>query len=934
MAIFGEPLTAMVQNLGQTHNSYASAGGTSSQVLSQGFTTGPDSDGYELLGFGVDIDGSGSQFPDGPTSVSVAVHADLGGKPGAKLFDLLSPSEYAAGHSFFEAPSGTALDPGTSYVLVWRHLGGTVHRLAKTSSGSTDRGARAGFAMADAFYQGADLANMAADPNSNVLEIAVYGRNTQNAIGVPRVWFLRRMRGCWLRTFRVSGILTGSPMWAVRSRRASCTSSPIGGSGWTAAPASRPWWAPTRPATAVSRLMSASWSRWRCRSPTAWAPSRPSRACRSARSRECRGCPRRRWFANTAQTASADATITEQYAMGFRLGDHGQGYEISGVSIELAAAPSSLTVSLWAGPPPGHGHGATARTKLFDFEDPASFAVGLNDFAAPPGAFAYQNLDYFVVLSGFGASLSIKETTSDAEDTGGETGATLRDKGTRTGVLRLAVKGSQRQSGILVSTYAQIGGNQEIVSVGDQNGVEFTVGTADRYLIRGVTFSLDDTTSATGASPTRGNCATEAPSCSGWSAHARYSASTNSPPPRARTVTGTDSYELLQDVDSVDRMGGVTLGRHACTPSTSVDSPSASGVTPRRHSGNGFTCDPPLMAIFGEPLAAMVQNLGQTHNSYASAGGTNKVLSQGFTTGPDTDGYELLGIGVDIDGSGSQFPDGPVSVSVAVHADLGGKPAAKLFDLLSPAEFAAGHSFLRRRRERRWILALPMCWCGATSAAPCTGWRRPPAAARTAARGQASPWRTRSIRAPTWPTWPRTPTATCWRSRCTAETPKTPSACRGFWFLRRMRGCWLRTFRVSGILTGSPMWAVRSRRASCTSSPIGGSGWTAAPASRPWWAPTRPATAVSRLMSASWSRWRCRSPTAWAPSRPSPACRSARSRECRGCPRRRWSPTRPRRLRPTRRSPSSTRWGSGWAITARAMRSRACRSSWPRRRRA
>ena len=106
--------------------------------------------------------------------------------------------------------------------------------------------------------------------------------------------------------------------------------------------------------------------------------------------------------ANTAQTASADATITEQYAMGFRLGDHGQGYEISGVSIELAAAPSSLTVSLWAGPPPGHGHGATARTKLFDFEDPASFAVGLNDFAAPPGAFAYQNLDYFVVLSGFG----------------------------------------------------------------------------------------------------------------------------------------------------------------------------------------------------------------------------------------------------------------------------------------------------------------------------------------------------------------------------------------------------------------------------------------------------------------------------------------------------------------------------------------------------
>ena len=52
---------------------------------------------------------------------------------------------------------------------------------------------------------------------------------------------------------------------------------------------------------------------------------------------------------NTGQSASATANITQQYAVGFRLGDHGQGYEISSVSIELAAAPSSLTVSLWSG---------------------------------------------------------------------------------------------------------------------------------------------------------------------------------------------------------------------------------------------------------------------------------------------------------------------------------------------------------------------------------------------------------------------------------------------------------------------------------------------------------------------------------------------------------------------------------------------------------
>ena len=92
---------------------------------------------------------------------------------------------------------------------------------------------------------------------------------------------------------------------------------------------------------------------------------------------------------NTGQSASATANITKQYAQGFRLGDHGQGYEISSVSIELAAIPSSLTVSLWSGGVQG-GHSANAATKLFDFADPSSFAVGLNQFTAPAGAFAYQ----------------------------------------------------------------------------------------------------------------------------------------------------------------------------------------------------------------------------------------------------------------------------------------------------------------------------------------------------------------------------------------------------------------------------------------------------------------------------------------------------------------------------------------------------------------
>ena len=128
------------------------------------------------------------------------------------------------------------------------------------------------------------------------------------------------------------------------------------------------------------------------------------------------------------QSATTTTTTTQQYAMGFRLGSHGQGYEISGVSIDLAAAPTDLTVSLWDSAPPGNTHSGAPAFKLFDFINPAPFEVGLNRFTAPEGAFAYQNVNHFIVLSGY-SSLAITETTSDNEDPGGETGAILLPRG-------------------------------------------------------------------------------------------------------------------------------------------------------------------------------------------------------------------------------------------------------------------------------------------------------------------------------------------------------------------------------------------------------------------------------------------------------------------------------------------------------------------------
>ena len=441
---------------------------------------------------------------------------------------------------------------------------------------------------------------------------------------------------------------------------------------------------------------------------------------------------------NTDQSASADADITQQYAQGFRLGDHGQGYEISSVSIELAAVPSSLTVSLWSGGVEG-GHSANSATKLFDFADPSSLAVGLNKFTAPAGAFAYQSVNYFIVLSGFGTTLKIKETTSDDEDTGGETGAVIYDKaavralsdtgvweisGSRASVLRLAVEGSQRATGILASNYAQpkiddmgteettddIGRQQEIISVGDKIGFGIELGEADRYLIRGVSFNMDDTTpsgsgftnpwdlrsgSRTGAVQFSLTNTRKAPGLPVWTAP--QGATVAGGCPTSMGVETCKKYVFDQPVGADDgdentRRRDAILERVAGAPSDGVDDPAAAGVSFTGGKGD-IALNDPYMALLGEPLKALVQNLGQANNGYVSADTTNKVVSQGFTTGVAPRGYRLQGIGINIEGSGSNFPDGPTSVSVAVHANSNGQPGAKLVDLVSPGEYAAGHSF-------------------------------------------------------------------------------------------------------------------------------------------------------------------------------------------------------------------------------------------------
>ena len=406
--------------------------------------------------------------------------------------------------------------------------------------------------------------------------------------------------------------------------------------------------------------------------------------------------------------------ITSDYAIGFNLGDHGQGYEISSVLIDLAAVPSSLSVSLWTSGVPGSSGEDTRRAKLFEFENPDSFAVGLNEFTAPAGVYALHARKLWIVLSGFGSSLSIKEITSDSQNASSVSGASIdNDAGGDTNVLRLDIKGRVRTTGILAANLARPNteGNQEIISVGDDVGWTIDLGQADRFLVRGVAFAMDDTTSADGGIDNPWNFRSD--NFSG-TRHFRLflTRNVNGLPtwtaPQGATVPGDSTYafeyafgpdhSFTNDGATVERIGAVlsrTLHVDVAADGSS-DAPTAAGTTLGKGealSASDAAGPTPLMVVYGVPLHAMVQNPGQADNSYATATATNAVLSQGFTTGPNTDGYELQGIGVNIEGSGGNVPDDAASVSVAVHADLNGKPGAKLFDLLSPTEFAAGHSF-------------------------------------------------------------------------------------------------------------------------------------------------------------------------------------------------------------------------------------------------
>ena len=494
----------LVSNLGQGNDaSQSTSGNEHAQLFHTAPNTGTNTDGWVLTSLiVVSEDTQGDDF-----DVEIC-GVDASGFPTSTCTELLQPDDFAAGSLEFTVPGpGMLLSANTNYTAVFKQDGTGSVDLDSTTSGGQDSTGLTGWSIKDKFDFKSSGSWQQKGGGNEAIQITVNGYETvnHNATGRPRVLASAQGAGILFADTEAIDDGNGLPIdtsntwvffnWTYQWIRVDgMTETNVGADSATYQPV----------AADVGKLIKVevSFTDGHGYSETVTSlPYGPITAPASTLTPST-------LVSNTGQSPSTTASITQRYAMGFRLGDHGQGYEISSVSIDLAAAPSSLTVSLWSGGVQG-GFQPDNANKLFDFANP-SFAVGLNEFTAPAGAFAYPNVNYFVVLSGFGSSLSIKETTSDNEDAGGEKGAVIYDDAAvralsetgywaisddRAGVLRLAVEGSRRTGGILASTYAQPtrpSPDQEIISLGDKIGFGIELGAADRYLIRGVSWNMDN----------------------------------------------------------------------------------------------------------------------------------------------------------------------------------------------------------------------------------------------------------------------------------------------------------------------------------------------------------------------------------------------------------------------------------------------------------
>ncbi len=615
------PSPVLVTNTAQTSSGTGSLSAAVFSTYAQGFTTGPNPNGYRLSHVGISL--SLSSPSAASSELEVRLHAAGSGTgPGDALCTLADPPTFkSSGVHYFSVPPDAAgcstLTRDTTYDIVIERVSGTTGttEVAFTDTNAQDDGAQAGFSIDDTFD-------------------ALAPTNTWTQVNDEL-------------QIEVGGEAVPSPVLVT----------------------------------------------------------------------------------NTAQTSSGtgslSAAVFSTYAQGFTTGPNPNGYRLSHVGISLSlsspsAASSELEVRLHAA-----GSGTGPGDALCTLADPPTFkSSGVHYFSVPPDAAGCSTLTrdttYDIVIervSGTTGTTEVAFTDTNAQDDGAQAGFSIDDTfdalaptNTWTQVndeLQIEVGGEAVPSPVLVTNTAQTSSGTGSLSaaVFSTYAQGFTTGpNPNGYRLShvGISLSLSSPSAASselevrlhaagsGTGPGDALCTLADPPTFKSSGVHYFSV----PPDAAgcSTLTRDTTYDIV-----IERVSGTTGTTEVAFTDTNAQDDGAQA---------GFSIDDTFDALAptntwtqvndelqievgGEavPSPVLVTNTAQTSSGTGSlSAAVFSTYAQGFTTGPNPNGYRLSHVGISLSLSSPSAASSELEVRLHA-AGSGTGPGDALCTLADPPTF-------------------------------------------------------------------------------------------------------------------------------------------------------------------------------------------------------------------------------------------------------
>ena len=203
----------LVRNTGQTSSGSARTLANSRPSRAQAFTTGADTEGYELDSIGFLFDNIANTSSAG-SQLTVTLNEDSSGNPGSALCTLTNPAAFSASgvHTFSAPTTGTTcatLAASTTYFAVIERTTVTVHEIAleNSNSGSEDPGSVPGFSIGNNRHQ-ADSTGNWSKTNGQSHQIEVKGASAAVPIVSDNRTWVDNRRGYAATSYDNTGTFT------------------------------------------------------------------------------------------------------------------------------------------------------------------------------------------------------------------------------------------------------------------------------------------------------------------------------------------------------------------------------------------------------------------------------------------------------------------------------------------------------------------------------------------------------------------------------------------------------------------------------------------------------------------------------------------------------------------------------------------------------